>query len=47
MEMLRLFRGQYATTTEVEPPPSPPTSDKGFHGEMLAELREIKRIISG
>ena len=46
LEMLRQFRGQYATTTEVEPPPSPPASGQGFHGEMLAELREIKRIIS-
>ncbi|MFX0125237.1 MAG: PH domain-containing protein [Candidatus Hodarchaeota archaeon] len=46
LEMLRQFRGQYATTTELEPPPPLPTTGVGFHREMLNELREIKRILS-
>ncbi len=46
LDMLRQFRGQYATTTELESLPSSLTSRQGFHGEMLAELREIKRILS-
>lgn len=46
LEMLRQFRGQYATTTELEPPIFPPTSELGFHREMLTELREIKRILN-
>ncbi|MFX1286451.1 MAG: PH domain-containing protein [Promethearchaeota archaeon] len=45
LEMLRQFRGQYVTTTEVEPT-TPPTVRLGFHKELLNELREIKRIIS-
>ena len=40
------FRGQYATATELEPPPSPPPKGSGFHMEMLTELQEIKRILS-
>ncbi|MFX0014472.1 MAG: PH domain-containing protein [Promethearchaeota archaeon] len=46
LKILRQFRGQYATTTELEPSSTLPPLQKGFHGEMLAELREIKRILT-
>ncbi|UCE15027.1 MAG: PH domain-containing protein [Candidatus Heimdallarchaeota archaeon] len=42
---IRKFRGQYATTTELEPSP-PPTPADGFYKEMLVELREIKRLLA-
>ncbi len=46
LDMLRQFRGQYATATELEPPPPPLTTGLGFYSEMISELREIKRILS-
>ena len=46
LDILRQFRGQYATATELEPPPSPPRKGLGFHMEMLTELQEIKRILT-
>ncbi len=46
LEALRQFRGQYATATELEPRLILPTTDQGFHKDMVAELREIKEILS-
>ncbi|MHA2297289.1 MAG: PH domain-containing protein [Candidatus Hodarchaeales archaeon] len=53
IEKLRQFRGQYATTTEVEPlvtgpesnSESFPETEQEFHRQMLAEIREIRRIL--
>ena len=46
LEVLRQFRGQYATTTELEPQSFISTTDQTFHKTMVAELREIKEILS-
>ncbi|MFX0207640.1 MAG: PH domain-containing protein, partial [Candidatus Hodarchaeota archaeon] len=48
LDSLRQFRGQYTTTTEVEPslPVSVPITEQEFHKEMLAEIREIKELLS-
>lgn len=45
---LRRFRGQYATTTELEQPPHYEESigDLVIQKELLDELREIKEILS-
>ncbi|MFW9778907.1 MAG: PH domain-containing protein [Candidatus Heimdallarchaeota archaeon] len=43
---LREYRGQYATTTELEPVlPSVSAPKHDFHRQMLAEIREIKEIL--
>ncbi|MFX0184050.1 MAG: PH domain-containing protein [Candidatus Hodarchaeota archaeon] len=48
LESLRQFRGLYTTTTEIEPfpPVSIPITEQEFHKEMLAEIREIKELLS-
>ena len=46
LNMIRKFRGQYATITEIEPTKPTPITKQGFHREMLVELREIKRILT-
>jgi uncharacterized membrane protein YdbT with pleckstrin-like domain len=46
LDMLRQFRGQYATATELEPPSTSSPKGLEFHMEMLTELKEIKRILS-
>ncbi|MFX0172405.1 MAG: PH domain-containing protein [Candidatus Hodarchaeota archaeon] len=48
LDSLRHFRGQYTTTTEVEPslPVLVPITEQEFHKEMLAEIREIKELLS-
>ena len=43
---LRKFRGQYATATELEPDITPEFVEQDFHRELLAEIREIKEILS-
>ncbi|MFW9994548.1 MAG: PH domain-containing protein [Candidatus Odinarchaeota archaeon] len=53
IEKLRQFRGQYATTTELEPrfitPDTAsevfPETEQEFHRQMLAEMREIRKIL--
>lgn len=48
LDSLRQFRGQYTTTTEIESsvPVLIPSSEQEFQREMLAEIREIKELLS-
>lgn len=48
LDSLRQFRGQYTTTTELEPPviPKIPNLEQEFHSQMLTEIREIKKLLS-
>ena len=48
LDSLRQFRGQYTTTTEIEPSASVsvPITEQEFQKEMLAEIREIKELLS-
>ncbi|MFX0210092.1 MAG: hypothetical protein ACFFDT_29190, partial [Candidatus Hodarchaeota archaeon] len=45
---LRRFRGQYATTTEIEQPIryEESSGDIGFQRELLDELRQIKKVLT-
>ncbi|MHA2227210.1 MAG: PH domain-containing protein [Candidatus Hodarchaeales archaeon] len=43
---IRKFRGQYATTTELEPLEQEFPGDLQFQRELLTELKEIKEILS-
>ena len=45
LEVLRQFRHQYATATEVPEPTEPISYERPFEKELLDELREIKEIL--